>query len=84
MEEAGSDYSDDELDLEDTSQPDYREWLLTTYNGIWSTQTFKTMLNFDLFTEKVQQSYTSEVLKEVSGFIASIGECPELNEEMKW
>ena len=37
--EVGYDYAeDDEFDLEDTSEPNHREWLLNIYNGIWHAQ----------------------------------------------
>ena len=82
--EYGYDYSDDEFDLEDISEPNHREWLLNIYNGIWTAQTFQTLLSFDVFTEKVQSSYTSEVIKEVNGLMAPLGQCPELNQELRW
>ena len=80
--ESGTDYSND--NLEETSKPDYREWLLSIFNGAWKAHAFKTLLNFDIFTEKVQHSFVSDVLKEVNGIIAPLGECLESNEDIKW
>ena len=82
--ESGIDYSDVELDMEETSELDPREWLFTSFDGIWRAGAFKTLLNFDIFTEKALSAYTSDVLKDINGFIAPLEECVESNEEMKW
>ena len=85
LEEPGSDYSNDELDLEDTNEvEDYQLWLLKTFDELWRYPTYKAMRNFNIFIRDVTTTYRTKVLKSLNGFIAPIGDCPELYEEMKW